>query len=130
MALWYVVCGVVLEFSLDLVLVINGVISLPVAVLAFFFLPDTPGTAKANWIFTERVSDRLPNARMLCSRFHQGNRNCKRENGKNWSRPRRQALHCQNNFRLLDQLEDTALHPNIQYIHPLSLSTTSILTST
>jgi hypothetical protein len=36
--------------------VINGVISLPIAVLAYFFLPDTPGTAKPNWIFTERVS--------------------------------------------------------------------------
>ncbi|KAF2658327.1 putative pantothenate transporter liz1 [Lophiostoma macrostomum CBS 122681] len=33
--------------------VINGVISLPIAVLAYFFLPDTPGTAKPNWIFTE-----------------------------------------------------------------------------
>lgn len=38
--------------------VINGVISLPIAVLAYFFLPDTPGTAKPNWIFTERVSAR------------------------------------------------------------------------
>jgi hypothetical protein len=36
--------------------VINGVISLPVAVLAYFFLPDTPGTAKPNWLFSERVS--------------------------------------------------------------------------
>lgn len=36
-------------------IVINGVISLPIAVLAFFFLPDTPGTAKPNWVFTERV---------------------------------------------------------------------------
>ncbi|KAH7093496.1 putative pantothenate transporter liz1 [Paraphoma chrysanthemicola] len=34
--------------------IINGVISLPIAVLAYFFLPDTPGTAKPNWIFTER----------------------------------------------------------------------------
>ncbi|KAK0109452.1 hypothetical protein ONS95_002145 [Cadophora gregata] len=34
--------------------VINGVISLPVAVLAFFFLPDTPGTARPNWVFTAR----------------------------------------------------------------------------
>ncbi|KAG4436104.1 hypothetical protein IFR05_008424 [Cadophora sp. M221] len=34
--------------------IINGVISLPVAVLAFFFLPDTPGTAKPNWVFTAR----------------------------------------------------------------------------
>jgi ACS family pantothenate transporter-like MFS transporter len=34
--------------------VINGIISLPIAVLAYFFLPDTPGTAKPNWIFTER----------------------------------------------------------------------------
>ncbi|KAH6665184.1 putative pantothenate transporter liz1 [Halenospora varia] len=33
--------------------IINGVISLPVAVLAFFFLPDTPGTAKPNWLFSE-----------------------------------------------------------------------------
>lgn len=39
-----------------LFIVINGVISLPIAVLAFFFLPDTPGTAKPNWIFSERVS--------------------------------------------------------------------------
>jgi ACS family pantothenate transporter-like MFS transporter len=29
---------------------------MPIAVLAYFFLPDTPGTAKPNWIFTERVS--------------------------------------------------------------------------
>lgn len=36
--------------------VINGVISLPIAILAYFFLPDTPGTAKANWLFSERVS--------------------------------------------------------------------------
>jgi len=36
--------------------VINGVISLPIALLAYFFLPDTPGTAKPNWIFSERVS--------------------------------------------------------------------------
>jgi hypothetical protein len=42
--------------SSDSITVINGVISLPVAILAFFFLPDTPGTAKANWVFTERVS--------------------------------------------------------------------------
>ncbi|KAF2444153.1 putative pantothenate transporter liz1 [Karstenula rhodostoma CBS 690.94] len=34
--------------------IINGVISLPIAVLAYFFLPDTPGTAKPNWIFSER----------------------------------------------------------------------------
>ncbi|KAG0652965.1 Pantothenate transporter liz1 [Hyphodiscus hymeniophilus] len=34
--------------------VINGVISLPLAILAYFFLPDTPGTAKPNWLFTER----------------------------------------------------------------------------
>ncbi|OAK94215.1 putative pantothenate transporter liz1 [Phaeosphaeriaceae sp. SRC1lsM3a] len=34
--------------------IINGVISFPIAVLAYFFLPDTPGTAKPNWIFTER----------------------------------------------------------------------------
>jgi len=39
--------------------VINGVISLPIAVLAYFFLPDTPGTAKPNWIFNERVSTTL-----------------------------------------------------------------------
>jgi hypothetical protein len=36
--------------------VINGVISLPIAILAYFFLPDTPGTAKPNWLFSERVS--------------------------------------------------------------------------
>jgi hypothetical protein len=36
--------------------VINGLISLPVALLAYFFLPDTPGTIKPNWLFTERVS--------------------------------------------------------------------------
>lgn len=40
--------------------VINGVISLPIAVAAYFFLPDTPGTAKANWLFTERVRVYLP----------------------------------------------------------------------
>ncbi|OIW22625.1 putative pantothenate transporter liz1 [Coniochaeta ligniaria NRRL 30616] len=34
--------------------IINGVISLPIAGLAFVCLPDTPSTAKANWIFTER----------------------------------------------------------------------------
>ncbi|EXJ86020.1 hypothetical protein A1O1_06389 [Capronia coronata CBS 617.96] len=34
--------------------VINGVISFPVAALAYFCLPDTPGTAKPNWLFTER----------------------------------------------------------------------------
>ncbi|KAF2499872.1 putative pantothenate transporter liz1 [Lophium mytilinum] len=34
--------------------VINGVISLPIAILAYFFLPDTPGTAKPSWIFSER----------------------------------------------------------------------------
>ena len=39
--------------------VINGCISMPIAILAFFFLPDTPGTAKANWVFTERVSFRI-----------------------------------------------------------------------
>ncbi|RVX66581.1 hypothetical protein B0A52_09458 [Exophiala mesophila] len=40
--------------SPSVVAVINGVISLPIAVLAFFFLPDTPGTAKPSWVFTER----------------------------------------------------------------------------
>jgi hypothetical protein len=40
--------------------VINGVISLPIAILAYFFLPDTPGTAKPNWLFSERVSIMLP----------------------------------------------------------------------
>ncbi|KIW67243.1 hypothetical protein PV04_06508 [Phialophora macrospora] len=34
--------------------IINGVISFPIAALAYFFLPDTPGTAKPNWLFTER----------------------------------------------------------------------------
>ncbi|KAL6249511.1 hypothetical protein RBB50_003364 [Rhinocladiella similis] len=34
--------------------VINGVISFPIAVLAYFCLPDTPFTAKPNWLFTER----------------------------------------------------------------------------
>ncbi|TAQ86071.1 hypothetical protein B7494_g5617 [Chlorociboria aeruginascens] len=34
--------------------VINGIISLPVAILAYFCLPDTPGTAKPNWLFSER----------------------------------------------------------------------------
>jgi ACS family pantothenate transporter-like MFS transporter len=36
-------------------IVVNGVISMPIAVAAYFFLPDTPGTAKPNWIFTRRV---------------------------------------------------------------------------
>jgi hypothetical protein len=53
----YLVCLVSCEHILLLTyLVINGVISLPIAVAAYFFLPDTPGTAKPNWIFTERVS--------------------------------------------------------------------------
>lgn len=39
--------------------VINGCISVPIAILAYFFLPDTPGTAKANWLFSERVSEHL-----------------------------------------------------------------------
>jgi hypothetical protein len=43
------------EYTDQCFLVINGVISLPIAVLAYFFLPDTPGTAKPNWIFTESV---------------------------------------------------------------------------
>ncbi|KAN0104087.1 putative pantothenate transporter liz1 [Hyaloscypha variabilis] len=34
--------------------VINGVISLPIAGLAYFFLPDVPGIAKPNWLFSER----------------------------------------------------------------------------
>ncbi|KAJ9607884.1 hypothetical protein H2200_007963 [Cladophialophora chaetospira] len=34
--------------------IINGIISFPIAALAYFFLPDTPGTAKPNWVFTER----------------------------------------------------------------------------
>ncbi|KAF2833941.1 putative pantothenate transporter liz1 [Ophiobolus disseminans] len=34
--------------------IMNGVISLPIAVAAYFFLPDTPGTAKPNWLFTEQ----------------------------------------------------------------------------
>ncbi|KAK5065087.1 hypothetical protein LTR84_000923 [Exophiala bonariae] len=34
--------------------IINGVISLPIAVLAYFFLPDVPGNAKPNWLFSER----------------------------------------------------------------------------
>lgn len=42
--------------SLLTALVINGVISLPIAVLAYFFLPDVPGNAKPNWLFSERVS--------------------------------------------------------------------------
>jgi hypothetical protein len=61
-------------------IVINGVISLPVAVLAFFFLPDTPGTAKPNWLFSERVSN-LPStnwkSETLMSLFCCiGNRSC------------------------------------------------------
>ena len=39
--------------------VINGVISLPIAILAFFCLPDTPVTAKPSWLFSERVSKAL-----------------------------------------------------------------------
>lgn len=42
--------------SLLMTTVINGVISLPIAVLAYFFLPDVPGNAKPNWLFSERVS--------------------------------------------------------------------------
>jgi MFS transporter, ACS family, pantothenate transporter len=38
-------------------IVINGVISLPIAVLAYFFFPDTPGTTKPNWLFSERVGN-------------------------------------------------------------------------
>jgi ACS family pantothenate transporter-like MFS transporter len=40
-------------------IVINGVISLPIAVLAYFFLPDVPGTAKPNWLFSQRVSTNI-----------------------------------------------------------------------
>lgn len=47
--------------------VINGVISLPIAVAAYFFLPDTPGTAKPNWIFTAEVSQRMVIALQMCS---------------------------------------------------------------
>lgn len=43
--------------------IINGVISLPVAVLAYFMLPDTPATAKPNWLFTE-ADIRIARARM------------------------------------------------------------------
>ena len=39
--------------------VINGIISFPIAILAYFCLPDTPGTAKPNWLFTERVSSNV-----------------------------------------------------------------------
>ncbi|KAH3905847.1 hypothetical protein HBH56_214360 [Parastagonospora nodorum] len=42
------------NYITNISLVINGVISMPVAIAAYFFLPDTPGTAKPNWIFTER----------------------------------------------------------------------------
>ena len=38
------------------VVVINGVISFPIAVLAYFCLPDHPARMKPNWLFTERVS--------------------------------------------------------------------------
>ncbi|EAT77359.2 hypothetical protein SNOG_15134 [Parastagonospora nodorum SN15] len=43
------------NYITNISLVINGVISMPVAIAAYFFLPDTPGTAKPNWIFTERT---------------------------------------------------------------------------
>jgi MFS transporter, ACS family, pantothenate transporter len=36
--------------------VISGVISLPIATLAYFCLPDNPRIAKPNWLFTARVS--------------------------------------------------------------------------
>jgi ACS family pantothenate transporter-like MFS transporter len=62
------------------VTVINGVISLPIAILAYFFLPDTPGTAKANWLFSERVSITLfPNKprKVIDNHFPRaGDRNC------------------------------------------------------
>ncbi|KAE8449068.1 hypothetical protein EG329_008656 [Mollisiaceae sp. DMI_Dod_QoI] len=43
--------------------IINGVISAPIAILAYFCLPDTPGTAKPNWLFSQREID-LANERM------------------------------------------------------------------
>jgi ACS family pantothenate transporter-like MFS transporter len=33
---------------------------MPVAIAAYFFLPDTPGTAKPSWIFTDRVRQSRP----------------------------------------------------------------------
>lgn len=55
MVVWYVFLSGEFYTSLSITPVINGVISFPIAVLAYFFLPDTPGTAKPNWIFTEQV---------------------------------------------------------------------------
>lgn len=49
-------CHLYLDTSTHSSAVINGVISFPIAVLAYFCLPDTPFTAKPNWLFTERVS--------------------------------------------------------------------------
>ena len=66
MVVWYVFLSGDLHISLIITSVINGVISFPIAVLAYFFLPDTPGTAKPNWIFTEQVglNDQMQSIRL------------------------------------------------------------------
>lgn len=93
----------------------NGVISLPLAVLAYFFLPDTPGTAKPNWIFSERVScvtqegPHLP----LSNTPHLGHRDRQGENGKSWARSRRKIIHSKDICWLRYQLENTSLHPHL-----------------
>jgi hypothetical protein len=56
MAFWYFFSSIPIRSRSKRFPVINGIISLPIAILAYFFLPDTPGTAKASWLFSERVS--------------------------------------------------------------------------
>ncbi|KIW12193.1 hypothetical protein PV08_09469 [Exophiala spinifera] len=52
--------------------IINGVISFPIAVLAFFCLPDTPFTAKPGWLFTERDLEIARNRMSLAGRAPEG----------------------------------------------------------
>ncbi|KAH8586080.1 putative pantothenate transporter liz1 [Bisporella sp. PMI_857] len=52
--------------------IINGIISLPVAVVAFFFLPDTPNTAKPTWVFTARDIEIAKERMALAGRAAEG----------------------------------------------------------
>ena len=86
---------------------------MPVAVLAFFFLPDTPGTAKPSWVFTERVSDRSKEDFGTVLSRSSGHRNCSRENDKSRPCARRQEVHGKDHSSILHKLEDLALHTDL-----------------
>lgn len=84
--------------------------------LAYFFLPDTPGTAKPNWIFSERVSAHIRRLSLMGRGWlilDLGYPTCPGENEPGRTEAGRQAIYHSHHPRLFDVLEDPPLHVDL-----------------